>query len=308
MDKEEGLIICTEELLQSIFRKIVTIRSIGHEELGRNSVYYIPEYDVILKLYKDKRRWEREVASLTYLNGKKSIRVPCIINYGVFQERNYWILIEKLEGINLSDVICDLDESHRLDIHKEVGSLQAAFHKECAMDVFGDWDINGNIVDVRESYFLYAKEKNNKQAKKIISKGYPDTKLFITSAEKLSSLEYTIKDCNEKSLCHNDLTFRNILVDNKYNCKIKGIIDFEKCYPSDPETDLTPMYLYIYMKKEMDYFLNGYTKVRTLSNTFDDKMKYYLIGFCLEVCSWSYNVNINYYHRAKEMLEYLINK
>ena len=58
----------------------------------------------------------------------------------------------------------------------------------------------------------------------------------------------------------------------------------------------------------MDYFLRGYTKVRTLSNTFDKKIKYYLIAFCLEVCNWSYKVAIDYYERSKKMLEFLINK
>lgn len=308
MDKDDGLIICTEKLLQCIFKKVVMVKSIGHEELGRNSVYYIPEYDIILKLYKDKMRWGREVASLNYLIGKESICFPNIVDYGVFEDRTYWVLIERLNGINLSSVIWNLNENYRLDMYKEVGSLQAAFHKECTVDVFGDWDVNGKILDPKESYFSYVKEKNDKQVKKIISKGYPDTKLFMLAAEKLKELEYTVEDCSVKSLCHNDFIFRNILVDNKYNWKITGVIDFERCYPSDPETDISPILIYIYMKKEMDYFLSGYTKVRTLSNTFDKKIKYYLIEFCLEVCNWSYKVAIDYYERSKKMLEFLINK
>ena len=59
------------------------------------------------------------------------------------------------------------------------------------------------------------------------------------------------------------------------------------------------------MKKEMDYFLSGYAEICTLSNGFHEKTIYYLMAFCLEVCSWSYKVAPDYYNKSKKMLEYL---
>lgn len=308
MGKDDGVIVCTEELIESIFKKKVLLKPIGHKELERNSVYYVPEYNVILKLFGEKLRWGREVASLNHLKGRKNICSPEMLDYGVFQEQTYWVLTRMLSGINLSNVINNLDEKQRFDVYKKIGHMHAYFHKECRVDIWGDWSEDGKIINPQKSYFLFATEKNDKQAKRIISKGYPDTKLFLLAAEKLKSLEYTINDCNVLSLCHNDFVCRNILVQNRNSeLEITGIIDFERCYPSDPESDLSPIFLEIYMKKEMEYFLRGYTEICTLSNKFDKKIKYYLIAFCLEVCSWSYKVAPDYYEKSKKMIQFLIN-
>jgi fructosamine-3-kinase len=305
---EDGIIVCTEELIKYIFKKQVLLESIGHKELGRNAVYYVPEHNLILKLYGEKIRWGREVASLRHLKGKKDLCAPEMLDYGIFREQTYWLLTRKLSGINLTDIIYKLDKNQRLDIYKEIGYLQARFHKECRVNIFGDWDVNGEILEQKKSYFSFAKDKNDNQSKRIISKGYPDTNLFMLAAEKLILFEHIIKDCNIFSLCHNDFIDRNILVEN-INAKweITGIIDFERCYPSDPESDFSSILLDIYMKKEMDYFLSGYAEICTLSNGFHEKIIYYLMAFCLEVCSWSYKVAPDYYNKSKKMLEYLVN-
>ncbi len=302
-----GMIVGTQELIQGIFKKQVRLESVGHEALGRNGVYYVVEYDLFLKLYGEAIRWGREVASLRYLQGKKDLGVPEMLDYGIFAKQTYWLLTRKRNGFNLADLMDKLGTEQRLELYREIGNLQARFHQEGRVDFFGDWDVNGEILAPKESYFAFAKDKNDTQAKRIIAKGYPDTNLFKLAAEKLILFEHTIKDCNRFSLCHNDFNGRNLLVENiNAKWRITGIIDFERCYPSDPESDMAPIFLEIYGQQAMDSFLSGYAEIDSLSNVFHEKTVYYLTAFCLEVCSWSYQVAPEYYHKSKKMLKYLV--
>lgn len=72
------------ELLNSIFNHSVSLVNLGNDELERNRVYLIKEYNYILKIYGDNSRWRNEIKFISKLN-KCSFKVPEVITFGMFE-------------------------------------------------------------------------------------------------------------------------------------------------------------------------------------------------------------------------------
>lgn len=280
--------------------------NIGHKELERNNVYLIPNTDKVLKVYSDKRRWAAEVASLKFFTNKE-VLIPQLIDYGIFEDRLCWVIMSRLEGITLLEMSNEIAPSQYKNIIYDMGHLLSNFHQINKINQFGEWDENMNSKRSWLTFADFETEKNRRRGNVLLSQNYPENNLFKLGYSKMVNLEDSLSSVNIFSLCHNDFSDRNILVDRSGNdIKIVGIIDFELCYPSDPESDLTKMVLKNYFNKDINLFISGYRKNLDLSEDFENKHKYYLISLCLEICSWARNNAYDFYKQAVDVLEQLV--
>jgi len=292
--------------MTSYFDSKVNMTFIGHKELERNNVYLIPSNNQVLKVYSDKRRWQAEVASLKFLETKQ-LTVPRLIDYGIFEESLCWLVMTKLEGTLLLDVMKQITSDQLKKIYFDMGCLLSNFHNTCRIDQFGEWDENMNDLRNWSTFKEFEIEKNRKRANILVMQNYDENKLFKAGYSKMISLEDSLNSVSSFSLCHNDFSDRNILVEETdKDIKIVGLIDFELSYPSDTESDLAKMLIKNYFNNDIGSFISGYRTNVKLSNNFDDKHKYYLLSLCLEICSWSKDRAYDYYRQAVDVLEQLV--
>lgn len=284
--------------------------SAGHDNMDRNRVYLLPSHQLILKIYGKYARWVREVKSLSFLNERKiPIPVPKIVDHGIFQADVPWVLMTKIQGDSLIDVESQIDRRFRNKLTSAIAKCHAEFHNMCEIDFFGDWVSGLSKPEDQLTYSEYTCMKNRKRADLLIRNQYPETSLFRLAQERLLRLENTLTAPIRYSLCHNDFNERNILVQHKQGeWKVVGIIDFESAYPSDGESDLARVLFDIYEQEDMMIYLDSYSKCRELSPSFYEKLDYYLIALCVDICSWSYLKANNYYNRSVLLLERLLKK
>jgi len=280
--------------------------NLGHKELGRNNVYLIPNTDKELKVYSNERRWEAEVASLKFLRNKEVI-IPQLVNYGIFEDSLCWVIMSKLKGITLSEISNEITPNQYKKIIYDMGHLLSNFHQVSKMNQFGEWDQNMKNKRSWLTFADYEIEKNRRKGDLLLSQNFPENNLFKLGYTKMVDLEDTLLSVNTFSLCHNDFSDRNILIERSGNdIKIVGIIDFELSYPSDAECDLTKMVIKNYFSKDINLFISGYRKNSDLSEGFEDKHKYYLVSLCLEICSWANKNAYDFYEQAVKVLEQLV--
>lgn len=288
------------------FNRQIDMRNIGHTELKRNNVYFIPNTDLVLKIYSNKGRWEAEVASLKFLRNRE-VNIPKLVDYGIFENSLCWVMMSKLEGITLSEMSNEITSSQYKKIFYDMGYVLSNFHQICKAHQFGEWDEN---MKNKRSWLTFADfeiEKNKKRGELLLSHNFPENNLFKLGYSKMIDLEDTLSSVDTFSICHNDFSDRNILVARSGNdIKIVGIIDFELSYPSDPESDLTKMVLKNYFNNDINLFISGYRKNLDLSEDFENKHKYYLISLSLEICAWARKNAYDYYKQAVNVLEKLV--
>jgi tRNA A-37 threonylcarbamoyl transferase component Bud32 len=310
MKVNEGEINLADLNIEFFYRQLIkkdfTLKEIGHQALSRNKVYFIPESNQILKIYGEVRRWEREVAALNKLK-EKDLSVPRLIDYGIHDDKFYWVLMTNVEGQVLNDIIDTFSKQEYFKILRDIGVYHAQYHKQCQVSTFGDWDSKGNIINKYSTYQEFIVNYHQQFIQEILEKDYHDQNFFRLCFQVMDSLAYSISDCDAFTICHNDFSPRNILVEKNNNTwRITGLIDFERSFPADPEFDMTRLLLDLYFKDEKAYYLEGYSSENKLSKTFDDKIVYYLFTKCIHICSWSYKKDFKYYSNAKDMLKKLM--
>ena len=295
-----------KSLLRDIYEESAQYVSVGHEKLERNSVWDILSKNHIVKVYGDKKRWKRELIALKYFKNI-DIKVPKLIEYGCINDDMPWILMSKLDGMVLLDLIQD---KYDHNLYNDIGVFHAQFHEKSKIYNLELWKdflpSDNNISTLLNSM----KSENRKKAKKVISQNYIENEMFKKAYSYMGELESVVDDCNIISMCHNDFNDRNILVDESHDgLEIKGIIDFEGCLPGDPESDLAKALFQIYNTEQMESYLKGYAEIRELSKRYREKIQYYLLAFCFDICSWSFETANNYYQRAIDrMLKTMENK
>lgn len=299
-----------EDLVLSLTGSPADYISAGHDNMERNRVYLLPAQQLILKVYGTYARWGREVKSLTFLSERDTpVPVPAMIDHGIFQREVPWVLMTRLPGDTLSDVEHAMAPHERNLLTAEIAQCHAEFHNMCAIDFFGDWVSGVPKPEGQLSYSEYTCIRNRYKADLVLSKQYPEHSLFGLARQCLVRLEGTLNHNVHFALCHNDFNERNIFVQHKQGrWNVAGLIDFESAYPSDSESDLARVLFDVYEQEEMETYLNSYSQCRELSPHFHEKLVYYLIALCLDICSWSYLEANNYYKRAVSLLERLIRK
>lgn len=295
------------EFIGSYFDRETAMTYMGHKDLGRNSVYLIPHKNQVLKVYGDRRRrWAAEVASLKLLQAK-GLPIPKLVDHGVFKEKLYWVVMEKLEGIALSNIVEQAAPEQHKKILYDMGAFLSDFHAACKVNQFGEWDENRNKARNWKTFAAFKIEKNRRSADELLAQNFDEYKLFKAGYSKMLSLEDSLTSVNSFSVCHNDFSDRNVLVEKRGgDIKIVGLIDFELSYPGDPESDVTKMIVKNYFSKDIESFIAGYRKNSNPSANFEEKHRYYLIALCLEICSWAHDNARDFFKQAVDVLEQVV--
>lgn len=298
------------ELLQkfivSYFNNEMSMTFIGHKELERNDVYLLPNDHQVLKVYSKRKCWAAEVASLKFLQ-MKDLCTPTLVDYGVFEGDLCWLIMSKLEGMVLSEIVDQITSNQYKKVLYEMGCALSNFHNLCRANQFGVWDENMDKVKNWLTFAEFEIDKNRTSGNRLLAQNFDENNLFKAGYSKMVSLEDSLTSVSSFSLCHNDLSDRNVLIEQSGDdIKIVGFIDFELSYPSDAESDLTKMVLKNYFNRDIDCFISGYQKQSKLSDHFEDKHKYYLISLCLEICSWAHGKAHDFYQQAVAVLAQLV--
>lgn len=294
------------KLLNSIFNHSVSLVNMGNDELERNRVYLIKEYNYILKIYGDNSRWRNEIKFISKLN-KCSFRVPEVITFGMFEDVG-WVIIEKLQG----DLLIDkYNESSCLDKEKiwhNIGEKLREFHEKNKL---------------KEDYIYVTKENQIKKMRyeEYVSKKIEKFKYAIRNNNQINHYDTyekcfsvidiifnknIIRNNGELTICHNDFNIRNILLNEKDGQF--SLIDFETAFIGEKESDLVLILIDNYGNSNKKAFFKGYYKNDNLYEKYEEKINLYLLIKCIEICSWAYTRANDYYNKAFNTIKETIKK
>lgn len=280
--------------------------SVGHDHLKRNKVFIINN-QLVLKIYGNFNNWQREIESLSLIKNS-DFRVPNILDYGITLENELWLLMSKLPGNILSVVEENYDRLTLGALYYEIGCRQARFHKCFSIEKIASLIKISSIYENCKSYFDYEKPKNREVAKYVISKNYPEQNLFIKAFKRIKYLESKIDGDFEISLCHNDFSGRNIIVEAiDHQLFFSGLIDFELYKPSNIENDISKMIIKTYQKGFSKYYFEGYLSINDKVFSTKYRKEYYLLAACFDICRWARTIDRAYYDEALEIIILILN-
>lgn len=291
--------------LQEYFNKKVSYKATGDILLGRNYTFDLIDTPYVLKIFGDKDKWGREIASLEFLKNK-NINAPQIYDCGLYKN-NYWAIITRLPGVIFQEILPQLSCDEKKDLYYESGQLLGKLHTLTHTSIFGDWDETQQKKFDYSSFYDFETSKNRRRAYRTLELTERDINIFKNAIKEMLDLEYCLQNTNTFSLCHNDFIPRNILVQQiNGEWHISGLIDFEAGYPSDSDSDLTKMLFENYNNENWRNFINGYSSLFPSWRDDEKKRRYYLISLCLEICSWAFNRCEDYYFKAENLLKNLL--
>ncbi|MCM1989141.1 phosphotransferase family protein [Oceanirhabdus seepicola] len=310
---EENMLNYTEkemkEIIENILGKeILNIKPVGNHHLKRHLVYGIKTHEgdeLVFKMYYVNGRRSREVASLTLLE-EGSVLSPKLIDYGTLENDIEWILMERIEGVTLDSVMHMLDEKTKRKIFNDMGKQLGELHRTKEYEKFGDFDIEGNVVNGYKTYKEKFSISCNNIEKDILEQELPEKDILIDGLKALKEDIHNIEFDEKGSMTHGDYDGRNILVheiDGEW--KISGIIDFEICYASVRDRDMLALYeKYFLENKELEEsFYEGYERYFKISNKFKDSLDYLLLSSGLGICSWAYKQAPDYYPEGVKLVK-----
>jgi len=276
----------------------------GHADLGRNGVYILHPEDHVLKLYGSARAWTREVACLRYL-AEKPFAVPELIGCGVDHGRP-WARMRRLQGVMVDALLPSLPPAEAGLLYRDIGALHGAFANACPMSAHGHWTDHGRIQTPEGGFYAHTTAENRRAAARVIEMRPEHGGLFRKGLARLASLEPSIKTVGQYALCHRDFKPRNLLAENKGGTwTLCGLIDFEASFSGDPEFDVAISLFDIYGTQAQRSYLEGYASKRALSQSFGDKLPYYLLAFCFDILGWAHKTAPAFDRRALSMLAQL---
>lgn len=270
---------------------------LGNIKLLRNIVIKILKYNVILKIYGDKNRWKREIFALSLFEREEY--TPRLYDFGTKKDIG-WAVIPYVDGTLVKDQFTRSKRKEKKETLFKMGLFLRNIHDNY---IYKDKNIYVTytpfkVIDSKK--FIY---NNFKKNEKRISEAEFMDKIFYDTFEKIEENYFKVvnSDISQITYCHNDYGIRN-LIENKKNYIL---IDFENGYFSERELDIANVLLDYYDNEEFkDCFLSGYEKDRTLLNL--EKINFYMLLKCIDICSWSKEKDFNYFSQAREVLEELI--
>jgi len=296
-----------EEIIKESITGEYSIKPIGHHKLGRHYVYEINrknDSEYILKIYGKPFRFFNEITGLNLL--KEYIECPQVINRSESCSDVEWLMMNKIEGVVLESVWDSISDDNKVYLIIKLGELLGKIHSFYKYEYYGSW---GSTQYSNKDFLNYRKEKDRTIIRDIVTQHLPEEELLLYSYYELTKYYQRIDSSNIPRLCHHDFSARNVLVVFKdKQWEINGLIDFEHCYPDDPDIDFTDLFLTIFMKDPhlIKYFFNGYSTYLKVSNNLEIKMKYYLINKGLSICSWAHDCAIDYYNDGINLLKNLL--
>lgn len=301
-DKQIKTIVIT------LLKRDVEVVPIGNHELKRHLVYTIKNNDEIIgvfKLYYRKNRWNREVASLRFLEGK-GIKVPKILDLGNFEDGTEWLLMSYIEGEVFSKVKDEISEDNIRELYVSIGEELGKIHSLKTFDFFGDWDEKGNSTKNIKSFSLYFKNRVDQALKELFDQHLEEEPLQRKAAELLKTMMPLVEEVKEAHLSNGDFGERNILVkkiDNTW--KFSGLIDFEHSVPKDRDSELISCYYKLLEENSRfaEGFKDGYERYMKFSNNLEKKKALYEIYEGLDICSWAKVQAPDYYWEGIKILK-----
>lgn len=303
----------TDEITKEIDKYIgcrYTVMEIGHHKLGRHLVFLIndeKDRNYILKIYGKAFRFCNELIGLKLLKDK--IKCPTLLKNGDAFIDLEWMLMSKIDGIILENVWNELSSENKALIMHEMGDILGKIHNFYEYDYYGIWEECGTSIVNHSTFLEYRKDSDGLIIENIINQDLPFKGLLKRSYEKLVQYYQDIHSIHSPRLCHHDYSARNILVrKEETQWRISGVIDFEHCYPDDPEIDFTDLFHTVFLDEPWlkEYFFKGYTKhMKIQEKSLEHKMNYYLLNKGLFICSWAYYAAPEYYSQGIELLKKL---
>lgn len=287
-------------IIRENFGNDVLIEPIGNHHLGRHFVFKVTkDMSYVMKFYFKEHKWEREISALNLLNAETH-KTPNVLNYGVTDDVE-WLLYEYFDGQTLNNV--ELDDESLKKIYFNLGQELAIIHRDNQYDKFGRLDLNGEfyiVNDTNKEYVQYIFESTLKNLALVNH----DRKELVNRATKILKEDIDALETDEKgSLCHNDLSDRNIIVrDGKFEL----LFDFEQSSISDRYREIALINYYLTRRGEIYFnaFLEGYQKHYSINlNVLNQREKTYLLLHGIMICSWSLEVNKDYYDEGIALLE-----
>ncbi|SDZ05966.1 Phosphotransferase enzyme family protein [Proteiniborus ethanoligenes] len=287
-----------------------TVTEVGHHNLGRHLVYLIKdekENSYILKIYGKAFRFCNELTGLKLLRDK--IKCPKLLISGKVFSEIEWLLMSNIEGIILGNVWKELSNENKVYIMQQMGEILGRIHSAYKYDYYGAWQEYGTFILNHKDFMEYRKNSDKIIIENIIRQDIPHKELIMHSYEKLIKYYDDIKPRDVPRLCHHDFSARNMLINReKEGWKISGIIDFEHCYPDDPDIDFTDLYHTVFLEEPWlkEPFMKRYKEyLKIKEDVLEYKMKYYLLNKGLFICSWAYYTAPEYYLQGIKLLERL---
>jgi aminoglycoside phosphotransferase (APT) family kinase protein len=299
------------ELVTILATEAFIIKPVGNHDLKRHLVYQIDMNNgerYIFKLYYKDRRRCREIASLRLLEGSE-VKCPRIFKYGDLQDGKQWLITHYIEGELLEKLMDTMTLDNRLSIFEEMGEDLGILHTVKTFDFFGEWDESGNSIHNIKSYYENFVKSTEKSIDEVLKQDLPEQKLLKESIEIIRNNYERLNIDVEAKLVHNDFDGRNLLIRKENGVyRLSGVIDFEGCYPNNPEENLVQLY-YRYFLDNKDYekaFFKGYNRYINLDSGFHERLHIYLLCFPVVNCSWSYIQAPDYYKDNIRFLENIL--
>ena len=286
------------KLVSSFCDDAIDITPTGNHHLKRHYVFSINKgsKEYIVKLYYKPGKYQREVSALSLLKDQ-DIRIPSLLDNGTYDGIE-WISYERTEGKVLSEIKNSIAHSDLLKIYEKLGEEVGKMHEYKLYKNFGNLDIEGDF----EIKFNTVKEYMNFMYQILVNSlgndQHEDISL-ITKALDFISKEIECMDAEYGVMTHNDVSDRNILVENN---SFRMLIDFEQSTIHDKYRELTM--IEYYLKEYFPSFLNGYVKYsKFIEEEYMSKRKLYLAFYALQIISWAKPVNIEHYNEGVNILK-----
>jgi aminoglycoside phosphotransferase (APT) family kinase protein len=298
----------TKEIVSKLLNANVEVYPIGNHELKRHLVYRVENESGIigvLKVYYKKNRWNREVASLKFLEGS-AVKAPRILRFGKFCDGTEWIFMEHKEGEVFSKVKDSMSEDNAKEIYEAMGEQLSKIHSLKTFDFFGNWDENGNSIDNIKDFSRIFRKNVDAVLRELFDQHLEEEPLQRQCSEILKGKLNLVEDVKVAHFHNGDFGERNILVkkaDNKW--KLSALIDFEHCVPYDRDSEIIDCYYKLLdeNQKFAEAFKRGYEKYMKFSDDLEKKKELYELYSGLSICSWAKIQAPEYYWEGVKILK-----
>jgi hygromycin-B 7''-O-kinase len=245
-----------------------------------------PPYEVIVKRYAEQWRWKlaKEVHVYAMLGEHGVGPVPAILDteQGDGLIGTAFIVMTKLPGRPLSEVVTELDLGEVRAVYRQMGTVLAAVHR-IGMDAFGY--LTTEILDPEPDNAAYMTRQFARKLREFAAHG-GDRGLHDAVGAHVAERSRLFARCAAPALCHNDFYEGNILVDRTAEGWIvTGFVDVENAVAADPLLDLAKTDYYSIRGDEtkLSGFLDGYGPLPVDG---PDRLRLYRLYHALELWDW----------------------
>ena len=297
-----------KEIISKLLNENIEVIPIGNHELKRHLVYRVKNKNRIIgvfKFYYKKNRWNREVASLRFLEGR-DVKAPKILKFGKLEDGTEWLFMEHKEGEVFTKVKDAMSEGNVKEIYEAMGEQLAKIHSLKTFDFFGNWDEDGNSIDSIKDFSMVFRKNVNAVLKELFDQHLEEEPLQRQCAEILKGKLNLVDNVKVAHLHNGDFGERNILVKKVGNeWQLSALIDFEHCVPYDRDSEIIDCYYKLLdeNQKFADAFKSGYEKYMKFSDDLEKKKELYELYSGLSICSWAKIQAPDYYLEGIKILK-----